>query len=193
MADFLKKLTDAWKNINRMQRIMIIAVLAMAVVVIVVVVTTYSKEEYSVLYSNLSQAEAAEIYTALQEEEVDVRATGDGTTILVPKGSAEDIKLTLSAKGIPSGGVMGYDFYIENAGSFGATDKDKERIYTYQLQQNLVQSINAMAKVKNSVVLLSLADDSTFVVSNADNQISTAAIQIEPELGPILQKRMPIP
>jgi flagellar M-ring protein FliF len=183
MADYLKKILDSWKGINRVQQIMVIAVVSLAVIVIAVVVSMYSQDEYEVLYANLSQDDAAAVYTELEAQQIDVQATGDGTTILVPKGQAENLKLTLAAQGIPASNAISYEFYTENAGSFGTTERDKAQIGTYQQQITLSQTINQMAKVKSSIVLLNVRQESAFVLSDNDDAVSTASVQIQPEQG----------
>jgi flagellar biosynthesis/type III secretory pathway M-ring protein FliF/YscJ len=130
----------------------------------------------------LDRAQAEEIYAALQEEKIDVKTADDGTALLVPKGSEEDIRLELSAQGLPSARVDGYDVYVENAGSFGVSDEDKERIYIYQLQQNLEQAINSMEKVKNSALLITYGSSDTDAQGEGGMGY-TVSVQVELEDG----------
>lgn len=183
MNEFLKKTLDSWKGIHRSQQILIIAVAVLAIVVIAVIVSMYTQEEYEVLYANLSQEEAAQVYAALEEQGVDAEATGDGTTILVPKGQAQNLRMTLAAEGLPASNAVDYTFYTENGTAFGNTDRDKQRVYTYQLQMNLANTINQMAKIKSSIVLLNIKEESNFVLSNNDSSVSSASVQIQPEFN----------
>jgi flagellar M-ring protein FliF len=184
-TDFLKRMSEGWKKAQRSQRILIIAVIALTIVAIAVVATMANQVEYAVLYSNLSEADAGVVYEELESQGVDVKARANGT-IMVPKDQVNQLRYTLTAEGIPST-AAGIDYSIyESASSFGSTDADKAMYSKIQLEQNLSSSINQMSKIKNSVVLLNVAEQSAFVLSDKNGSQSSASVMVTVQPGATL-------
>lgn len=156
---------------------LIIAVIILTIVALSVVLNMANQVEYGTLFNGLTDEQAGAVQTALKEKGVDVRSAAGGT-LLVPKDQVESLKYQLRSEGLPGGEDLDYTLYSENAGAFGATDKDKAYYEQAQLQQNIAQIINKMDKIKNSTVLLVLAEDSTYVLSGKDNQISSASVMV---------------
>ncbi len=166
------------------QKIIIISVIVLTIVMIGVVNAVSNQTNYAVLVSGLSDDETGAIYSALQGMGIEVESA-PGNTILVPDDEVDDIRMQLNAAGItytPNLEVNN-QLYLDNAMTFGATDADKERIYQFQLEQKLTQTINQTAKVENSVVLLSPAEDSDYVITTDGIRMASATVTINPKPG----------
>nr|WP_268873170.1 flagellar basal-body MS-ring/collar protein FliF [Christensenella intestinihominis] len=177
MADAGKKALTAWKNTKKSQKALIIAVVILTIIALSVVLNMANQVEYAALFSGLSDEEAGNIITALNEEGVEVKSAPNGT-LLVPKDKVDELRYTLQSEGLPGSDNFDYTLYSENAGSFGATDKDKAYYEQAQLQQNIAQTINKLGKIKNSTVLLALAKDSPYVLSGDDEKVSSASVMV---------------
>lgn len=156
---------------------MIIAVIILTIVALSVVLNMANQVEYDVLFSGLSNEQAGNVQAALDEKKVNYK-TADNGTLLVPKEQAASLRNALQSEGLPGGDNLDYTLYSENANSFGATDKDKAYYEQAQLQQNIAQTINKMDKIKNSTVLLVLAKDNAYVLSDQEDQVSSASVMV---------------
>ncbi len=181
-----KKLLAAWKNTKTSQKVLIILVVALTIVALAVVGTMAGQVEYASLYSGLTAAEAGQVQAQLKEDGVDFVVGTDGS-IMVPAADAARIRNELSNSGIPASGPN-YDFYSSKAGSFGATDKDKELYAKFQLEQNISGMINQMDKIKSSTVILTLGESSKFVLSKDGNTQSTASVMLVVKDGQTLSE-----
>lgn len=154
----------------------------LTIVALSVVLNMANQVEYATLFSGLTDEQAGAVQTALEEKGVDVRSISGGT-LLVPKDQRDSLKYQLRSEGLPGGDDLDHTLYSENAGTFGATDKDKAYYEQAQLQQNIAQTINKMDKIKNSTVLLALAQDSAYVLSNKENEVSSASVMVTLKSG----------
>ncbi len=177
VKDAGKKILDAWQNTKKSQKILIVAVIVLTIIAISAVVTMANQVEYEDLYVGLSNEQAGEVITQLEKDGIDVQSYSNGV-LRVPKGQANELRYKLQAQGIPAGDSLDFNIYSENASSFGATDKDKAYYAQMQLQQNLAQTVNRMDKIKNSTVMLSLAEESKFALSDPGKKESTASVMV---------------
>ncbi len=173
-------------NMKLWKRIAIISMCATAVLAVVAVMAVMGNHtNYAVLYSGLSDDEAGAVYAALQELGMEVKTAPD-KTIMVPEDKVNETLIALGAKGRPEVVIEETDgtVYLNNAMSFGATDDEKARIYQFQLEEMLAQTIGQISNVNISEVLL-------FPVENGDEgsiAFSSASVGVEPKQGVELTK-----
>ena len=139
-----------------------------------VVTSLANQVNYAVLFSGMTSSDAGDVYNKLQEMGVDVKAEGDGT-ILVPQEQVNQLRYQLNSEGYPKSG-LNFDFYTTNATSFGMTDQDKRLYLQFQLEQNISQTINQMDKIKGSTVMITLPEESSFVLSGNNGSKATASV-----------------
>lgn len=163
---------------------MIIVVVIGMIVALSVVASLAGQVNYAVLFSGMNESDAGDVYNVLEEMGVDVKAGGNGT-IMVPKEEVDQLRYKLNAQGYPKSG-LNYDIYTTNATSFGLTDSDKQLYLKFQLEQNISQTINRMDKIKSSTVMITLADDSDYVLSEKGSTAATASVVLELEDGATL-------
>lgn len=169
---------------KRSQLITIIVVVIGTIVALSVVASFASQVNYAVLFSGMDERDAGDVYNVLQEMGVDVKASGNGT-IMVPKEQVDQLRYQLNAQGYPKSG-LNYDIYTSNATSFGMTDSDKKLYLKFQLEQNISQTINRMDKIKSSTVMITLAEDSNYVLSDKKSTAATASVVLELKEGATL-------
>lgn len=78
------------------------------------------KDEYEVVYDDLTQQDAATIVTELERAKVPYQLNHSGTAILLPKEEAAKIKLKLAGKGVASTNNIGFELF--NNAEFGMTE-----------------------------------------------------------------------
>jgi len=122
--------------------------------------TFLSKEEYAVLYTNLSPEDAGEVLSVLQEEKIPYKVEGNGSIILVPKDKVYDIRLKLAAKGIPSGSTVGFEIFEEP--KMGITQFQENINYIRALEGELERTIRQIDAVMDAKVNIAMPKESIF-------------------------------
>ena len=75
----------------------------------------------ALLFSDLEFSEAQEITQKLEQSNIPYQLRGGGRTIMAPQDQIMNLRLSLSAEGLPSGGVVGYEIFDDSKG-FGVTN-----------------------------------------------------------------------
>ncbi|RMA97487.1 flagellar basal-body MS-ring/collar protein FliF [Hydrogenothermus marinus] len=125
-----------------------------------IIFSTSSKQDYAVLYTNLSPEDAGQVLTVLQEEKIPYKVEGNGSIILVPKDKVYDVRLKLAAKGIPSGSTVGFEIFKEP--KMGITQFQENVNYLRALEGELERTINQLDPVIASKVNIALPKESIF-------------------------------
>jgi len=176
MKAALSKVVDYFKNMDKKRRTWLIVLTVLILIVVISVSVIMNQKTWSVLYSGMEQADAAQVLTRLKDMGVDAKAQGTDT-ILVSSGDLDSLRLQLAAEGYPSSG-LNYDIY-QNASGLGVTDAEKRIYYQYQLQENLRKTIMQMDKVKDAVVNIDLGEQSSYVLSDSGSRPPTASIMLK--------------
>jgi len=147
MADIrenIRNLTEKFKQLPTLQKFLIIAS-ALGLIIILGVASVYlTQPNYAILYSGLSQEDMVAILTELDKEGVKYKIGRDGQTVLVPENQVRDIRLKLSAKGIPSKGIIGYEIFDKTG--IGISNFQQQINYKRAIEGELVRTI---LRIKN--------------------------------------------
>jgi len=127
------------------------------------------------LYSGLSSKDAGDVTAQLDSQGIKYKVSGGGGTILVSKQDVYKTRISLSAKGIPSGGDS-FDLLDKS----GITTDQFTRDIQYQraLQAELGKTIEAIDSVSAASVTLTIPQDNVFVGAQQDS--ATAAVLVTP-------------
>ena len=175
-ADLFKQIKEYWDKLSKKAKTYIIIGIPSILVISIVATVILNIKNYEVLYSGLSSTEQAQIVSRLGELGVDFD-TKAGGIILVPGKKAAELKMQLSSEGYPKS-TLTYDLFTSSS-DFMTTDFD-ERYLIFQLQDRLQESIKTLSGVKNAIVTLSIADESSYVLET-ERVPSTASIIIDLE------------
>lgn len=152
---------------------MLITLAAVVVIAGIVGAVLLNQVHYTVLYSGLDASEAGTIKTLLDGKGVQSKVQGT-STILVPKDQADTLRIELASEGYPSSG-LNYDIF-SGSSALGSTDLERKTLLQYQLQENMRSTIKLMDKVQDCIVIVNLASNSSFVVSDNTTQASVAVM-----------------
>ena len=177
-----KQLNGFWEGLNgNHKKILIVAVIGV-VLIGSISAFTLGQPRYVVLFSGLDAQEASEIFTRLQE--LDVQPTLQGvSTIMVPEEREAELRMQLTAEGYPKSG-FNFNIFANGGGlgQFGQTDEDKRIMLMMQLQERLSESIKFLDSVEDAVVNIAMPETDHFVLK--DQQIPvTASVIIQPVFG----------
>lgn len=155
-------------------------ILALAVWLSVVLLTP----DYKVLFSDLSQRDAAVIVEQLKQSKTKYRLADEGTTITVPAEHVHDVRLHLMSSELPLSGGVGFEIFDKQG--LGATENSQRVSYQRALQGELTRTISTLENVKQVRVHLVLPESSLF---RKDRQEATAAVTLSVKPGAALERQ----
>lgn len=158
------------------------AVLAVVALLITASIMTFAyftnQEDYRVLFSNLTSADASAIVTRLKEKKIPYQISPSGETVSVPAEQVSELRLELAAAGLPQGGGVGFEIFDNK--DFGATEFEQQMNYRRALQGELSRTINSLDEIQQSRVHIVLPKESLFV---EQQKKPTASVTIKLKAG----------
>jgi flagellar M-ring protein FliF len=159
-----------------------------AAVLLIVALGTWAavvalRPQYDVLFSRLSDADAASIVDQLKRQKLPYRLADNGSTIEVPAEQVHETRLNLMSAGIPLSGVVGFEIFDKQ--SLGVTDQSQRVSYQRALQGELARTIGALDDVKQARVHLVLPESTLF---KRDRQEARAAVSLTLKNGATLSR-----
>lgn len=161
------------------------AVLGVAAVAVVVgglfFMSWAAKPSYAPLFTSLEASDAAAITEQLEARGTGYQLADGGRTILVPRKDLYQLRLDMSAAGLPEGGTQGYALLDKQ----GITASEFRQRVDYQraLEGELTRTITAIDGVEAAKVHLVIPEDDLF--SN-DAQHPTASVLVKTGAGKTL-------
>jgi flagellar M-ring protein FliF len=134
--------------------------------------------EYAVLFSQLSEADAATIVDQLKKQKALYRIAGGGTAIEVPADRVHETRLSLMSGGVPLSGGIGFEIFDKQG--LGATEQSQRVSYQRALQGELARTIGTLDGVRQARVHLVLPESSLF---RRDRQEARAAVTLTMNRG----------
>ena len=160
--NFKEHIKDSIKNKNFLKTLFLgLSILIIITLLSVLLLRDITREQYGVLYTNLSPDDAGKILSELQQEKIPYKIQNDGSIILVPKSKIYDIRLKLAAKGIPSSNEVGFELF--NEPKMGTTHFQENINYLRAIEGELARTIKKLDAVKDAKVNIALPQDSIFV------------------------------
>lgn len=183
LTSFTQSVKDWWNKTSKKMRIAILSATAAILAVSLIVVILLNHTDYVVLYDGLTPAENAEVIAQLQE--MGVTGVLEGTRLLIPSESENNVRMQLAYKGYNN---SGFDYTIfEKGSSLTATQADKQQWTVFQLQERLQSTIKTFPEVMQAVVTVSLPEKDAFVLEQeVVNPTASVKLQLRPgrELTP---------
>ncbi|MFI4914590.1 MAG: flagellar basal-body MS-ring/collar protein FliF [Steroidobacterales bacterium] len=152
---------------------------AAAVAVGVTVVLWWKGPSWSLLYGNLSDADASGVVQALQTSGIEYKVDNGSGAIMVPAERVHDARLRLASQGLPTGKTGGFDMINKDPG-FGVSQFMETARYQYALEGELARTISSLQSVEAARVHLALTQQSAFV---HDRRPATASVLLQLRAG----------
>lgn len=152
---------------------------AVAVAVGVTIVLWWRGPDWSLLYGNLSDADAGSVVQALQTAGIEYKLDNVSGAIMVPAERVHDARLQLAGQGLPAGKSGGFAMIIKDPG-FGASQFMENARYQYALETELAQTISSLQAVQAARVQLALPPQSAFV---SDHRSASASVLLQLRSG----------
>lgn len=166
------QLSAFWKGLS-LGRQMTLAIFTLgALLLSLYIAFVGSRENFAVLYADLSTEDAAAISQKLKERKVEHRLVGAGNAIEVPEAQVPALRLELASDGLPRGGGAGFELFDKPR--IGATEFEQQINLKRALEGELARSVNTIDGVKAARVHLVLPERRLFLAS--EQQASASVV-----------------
>ena len=137
-----------------------------------------SKPSYAPLFTNLAPADASGIIDKLNATKTPYKLAANGTSILVPQKDVYNLRLNMSAAGLPSSGTSGYSLLDQE----GITTSEFKQHVNFQraLEGELSKTIKSISGVRDAAVHLAIPQQSVFTDGN---QKTTGSVLLTTDPG----------
>ncbi len=173
MNDSLIQFINLLRSIPFSKKISMAFVLILVVTGFVFMFFLANREDYQVLFNNLSSEDGGAIISKLKERNIPYKFEANGAIIMVPAEKVYELRLTLARNGLPNGGNVGFEIFDQP--DFRTTKFVQELNYRRALQGELARTINQFKEVKDTRVFIVIPKESLFV---EDRKPASASIQL---------------
>ncbi|MGE3962137.1 MAG: flagellar basal-body MS-ring/collar protein FliF [Dehalococcoidia bacterium] len=173
MGQTLSRLTETWASLSPVRKGLLTASGVGLLALIYLVYSWSGRTEYVTLYTGLDGADSGEIVEQLRSRGVGYELESGGSTIRVPAGQADELRVDFATQGLPTGGQVGFELF--EGSSFTATDFVQRLNFQRGLQGELARTIESFPDVEQARVHLVLPEKSLFV---DDQSPATASVVV---------------
>ncbi|MBW1712971.1 MAG: flagellar M-ring protein FliF [Deltaproteobacteria bacterium] len=146
----LKQFGTVFMNLPTPKKMLVMTALVVVVAGFAGMIFLTGRPDFQVLYSNLSQEDAAQVVDKLKEMRIPYRLAAKGTAIEVPAEQLFETRLSLAGQGLPQGAGIGFEVFDES--KVGATEFVQRINYQRAIQGELARTINQFKEVVSSRV-----------------------------------------
>ncbi len=180
----MQKLKEMWQKLSLKSKKLlgiIAAATALVIAVAVFLIARGQKTEYQTLFSALSQSEAQQVVSLLQEQKVPYLYDGKSGSLKVPEKSVDTLRAQLLSKGYPKSGFT-YNMYIGNSGLM-TTESDKKQYTLYDLQDRLGATIRLFEGVRDAKVTIAEGTEQNYAIETENPIDASASVVVTMEDG----------
>ncbi len=161
LSQFGRQLAAIWKQIGLNQRISLVLAGVAVVVGLSALAWFSSRQDFSLLYGRLDDAEAGKIVAALDDAKVPYQIKPGGT-ILVPADRVHQMRMTLASRGLPQAqGGSGYELF--DKANFGISDFAQRLNFKRAIEGELARTIGQIEQVESARVQLVIPENRLLV------------------------------
>lgn len=167
----LTEITARYLRLPVTQKVLFPLLAVGSIVLIVTVARWSSQSEYSVLFSDLSTVDSAAVVERLKEKKIKYQIRSDGRTIAItPPEAVHELRLEMTASGIPSGGKVGFEIF--DVDSIGLTSFGERMKLVRALQGELERTIAKIDGVVQVRVHITQPEKSVFAKRGTESTAS---------------------
>ena len=166
------------------RQLLVMLMLAASIALGIVVVLWAWTPNYTMLHGSLTEKDAAEIVTALQQAGIDVKVDPTSGGVMVPATDVHDARLKLAGEGLPRGDGLGFELLQQETG-FGTSRMVEAARYQRAMEGELARTISTLSSIQTARVHLALPKQSVFV---RKRKKASASVVVKLFPGRILEK-----
>ena len=186
----MQKLKEMWQNLSQKSKKLLAIIASSTLLVIVVAIFLIArghKTEYQTLFTSLSQSEAQQVVSLLQEQNVPYLYDGKSGSLKVPVQSVDTLRAQLLSKGYPKSGFT-YNMYIGNSGLM-TTESDKKQYTLYDLQDRLGATVRLFEGVRDAKVTIAEGTEQNYALETDEPIEASASVVVTMEEGKSLGEK----
>lgn len=186
----MQKLKEMWQNLSQKSKKLLAIIASSTFLVIVVAIFLIArghKTEYQTLFTSLSQSEAQQVVSLLQEQNVPYLYDGKSGSLKVPAQSVDTLRAQLLSKGYPKSGFT-YNMYIGNSGLM-TTESDKKQYTLYDLQDRLGATVRLFEGVRDAKVTIAEGTEQNYALESDEPIEASASVVVTMEEGKSLGEK----
>jgi len=168
-------------GLKRKQQITLGLGACLAVLSLLVFVIVLSRADYKPLYSGLQPEEAQSIARTLAANNIPYQISTDGTSLSVPAGKLDSVRLDLASQGLPQTGRLGLELFDKP--NWAGSEFAEKVNYQRALEGELERTIRAIRQVQSARVHLVLPHDSLFAEQEREAKASVVIKRREGRLA----------
>ena len=178
-----KRAGHAWSELPTAQRVVSVLVVVGLLAGGWMFVQWQNTPTYGSLFTGLSAADGGAVVEELQAAGVPYTLADGGATIMVPRDQVYDLRLQMSAAGLPAASDGGYSLLDEQGVT--ASQFQQEVAYQRAMEGELAKTVLALDGVESSVVHLAIPQKDVFLEQDA---APTASVLVKTAAGRTLSK-----
>jgi flagellar M-ring protein FliF len=178
LKNFAQSLMDWVGRMSASQVMMLLGVIAGSVVGLIFMVGWINSVSYARLYTNLSQNEAGEIVSYLNDQKIPYQISDGGSSVEVPSDRVYQVRLELAGQGLPTSGSVGYSIFDNS--QLGMTDFLQNLNFRRALEGELTRTIMQLSEVKAARVHIVMPKERLF---REDQREATASVVLKLAAG----------
>ncbi|MEN6393697.1 MAG: flagellar basal-body MS-ring/collar protein FliF, partial [Anaerolineaceae bacterium] len=156
LAQVSQQFSGFWKQQSKSSRFVFVILVILGAVLIPLFIIWAQTPSYEVVYSGLSDTDAGQIVSKLQEDGIDYKLQGSGT-ILVPSDQVYDVRLSMAQEGLPESSTVGFEIFSGN--TLGMTEFTQRINYQRALEGELERTIGSLAAIEAVRVHIVMPED----------------------------------
>ncbi len=177
MAQSIDNFRQLWERTSLIQRVVLVAIVLACGCAAALLVGWARKPHMAMLYSGLSQEDAAKVVDKVRDAGVQYELTAGGSTVNVPAEKVYSVRLTMASAGLPEGQLKGYRILDE---SKIGTSPFKERInYIRAVEGELAMTIQLLDGVSKARVHI-VKPEVTLFAGQKNASSATVALRTQP-------------
>lgn len=181
IADRFRAAVDYVKNLPTTKKLALGGLVLILLALAITLILWLPKEEYQVLYSNLTPEDAGNVIAKLKEKKIPYKVQHNA--ILVPPDKVHELRLELASIGLPSGGTVGFEIFDKS--SIGLTEFSQRVNYIRALQGELSRTIKQIQEIDQVRVHIAIPEKSIFTEKE---DVPTASVAVKLKPGRTLSK-----
>ncbi len=173
MENLLKFIENLWRKFLTLSPVnMAVALGGVALVLgaLVSISLWVQSPDYQLLYSNLSDQDAAAVVEQLNTQNIPHKLTNQGRNVAVPSNKVHEIRLSLASQGLPAGTEVGLELFEDTP--LGMTEFVQKLNFQRALQGELARTIKSIEAVEQARVHLALPKQELFVKEKQNGKAS---------------------
>jgi flagellar M-ring protein FliF len=177
LAQVGQQFAGFWKQQSKTSRAVFIVLVALGMVLVPLFLVWAQTPSYEVAFAGLSETDAGQIVTKLQDDGIKYKLQGTGT-ILVPSDQVYEVRISMAEGGLPESSTVGFEVFSGN--TLGMTEFTQRINYQQALEGELERTIGSLSSVSAVRVHIVMPEDTLLASQKAP---TTASVTIKEKAG----------